>query len=249
MMANLKAVALSLWRNPRYGWAVKLFGAIGVAIIGNAVWEFAAKPLGLAVFRTVLSSTSAWVSDYRNDFYVRAARGFHESSDLVVLPLLGFALIISGVAYWASTYGSLRRNQKQVGELRERVSRLRNNSRPVTEAISTEAELADIDRELTRAEKQLVVGQRMKFWVLAGILWWVFSIGSDIVKTYYANTLVTYFEQLHRISLPYISVEEEKSLLSSFARINSRDRFIKVIRNAEGYARRSGETIPTVDPW
>ncbi len=248
-MQSLKQFVLSLWRSPRYGAAVKVFGAIGLAVIGNAVWEFAAKPLGLASFRAVLSSTSVWISDYRNDFYVRAARGFHESSDLIVLPLLGLALMVGAFSYWAWTSGTLQRSQKQLLKLRKRVSRLRRNSAPETEPLSFEDEVAEIETDLIRAEKQLLFGQRMKFWVLAAVLWWVFSIGSDIVKTYYSNVLVTYFEQLHRVALPYISGEEEKGLVSSFARVDSRDKFIGVIRIAEAYARRSGEKIPTIDPW
>jgi hypothetical protein len=70
-----------------------------------------------------------------------------------------------------------------------------------------------------------------------------------LIRAYYVNSAITYFDQAYKIALPALSQEERDRINSNFAGIQSREDYVQILKYLEGKAQSLSKSIPEAWIW
>jgi hypothetical protein len=221
------------------GWkriAVYIAGTVVLGALGSGLWEIALKPGGRWVGRALLTVATLGSGYLKDQVYIEAAKGYHESSanqsfSLINLILfwLCSAVIVFGFQLANKTVREVKRLCVEEG----------------AEAGSTEKLDALID-DIFRKIKQV----RVMLWTLVFVC--LLLIGDETahqLEAAAADDAYTYFSQSLTICRPFIDPHQAQMLESRFTSIRGRADYVSVADELKRIASANGLRLPPFNPW
>ena len=218
-----------------------ILAVIALGVIGSGLWEVVFKPIFSKLRDFFLNVTSLGIQSLKDETYQMIAQGFHEYSSLetiLTITYLFFVFVFFGSLYILFSAHKLRRESL--------------NS---TEKSNDENSATDHRSNGQRAI-ELGLSTRIKNWFvyLAYLMLFfnLFLIGNVAFGSFqikYVNCAITHYQQLLNICDPYISANDKKHIVSTFAQINNKDDYVSVIEKLKKIAKEKIQSIPKFEAW
>ena len=220
-------------------------GAILLAIVGNALWEFLVRPSLLASQDFLLNLSTLGIQAFKDSMYVDIAKGRYDRASV---ELLGqYMALVGGCAFFAISmlFMTTKRLRGQLNKLKEKVQSM-DHADSVEKIVTKEgllASMADDEKKLRKLDRlayflAFVVGTMVLANLTAGL------------RIKYMNAAVTNFEQTLSITKPYLTVPRKEELLrSTFSQIRNKDGYVQLIEELRGIAEKNGQHVPEFKIW
>jgi hypothetical protein len=238
--------AHSLMKMTRSKKTLAVLGAILLAVVSNALWEYAAKPLILQLRDILLNIATLGIQSFKNDCYRLIAQGFTESPSVKLLFEFNSLYIVAFT--WVAAYFVVKAREanlrtRRVDELRHRLS-----EQPVDQELPQEIEPSVDERRKELAN--LMIKLRALVWLFVVLA--VFAVswrGLNIVKESYVNKAVSHYKQMYLMCRPYVDEKEAQIIESKFSQIASKQDYSLVLSRLYEIGEKNGIRHQTFSAW
>lgn len=217
----------------------KILGGAALAVvlgaIGSGVWENVFSPATTWLGRTMLTLITLGVKSASDGIYQEVAQGYSERYSVLTYAFINTIVMMIPAATLAYDYGKRRGSaSKQMRQLRS----LEGSG----DTVGLEQARTDLLNRLSAMERLI----RLLLWVAVGL---GVVLGAQSMTMTYANKAITHFNQSLTIAAPFINATEERVIRSDFARVSSREDYVRVINGLEARVKERGVQLPEFTIW
>lgn len=220
-------------------------GVVLLAIVGNAVWEFIARPTLLAGQDLLLNLSTLGVQRFKDSMYVQIAKGHYDRASLLLLgqfTAVYVACLLAG-PYWM--FRLTRRLRESHAKLKEEVRASLGQEYSGIENFNTQEFLAELESNdpMRRLNRLLYLGYFLFLALAVGNL-------TEASRTRYVESAVSNFEQTLSIAKPYLTEPKKEELMrSAFSQIRNKDGYVALLLELRGIAEKNGQHVPDFRIW
>ncbi|MCF8382939.1 MAG: hypothetical protein K9G39_04985 [Chlorobium sp.] len=225
---------------------IALIVAVALSIIGNAVWEYAAKPLLLLSRDLFLDIATLGTQSFKDACYQSIAQGFSESASFSLLFELNVLYITACLLIALHFFLQLRSLTIRVTELDEMRKNLSKVEKCNPVSIAEKPTIDEQQRELFRS---LV---KLKVLVWSFVFLAVFAVSLKVmngVKYGYVHSAITHYRQILVTARPYLTENDFQLTESKFSRIRNKDDYASALRSLYEVCDKNGIKHSTFNPW
>ena len=216
-----------------------VLGLLLLGIIINALWEIGIKPLFPYLRDFFLNLTSLGIQSVKDKTYLSIAKGFHEYSSLGSYIILMILYVYAIVCFSVYVIVISRR-------LRERTMELSREIEGIEKEQKTLNDLEEMVESMKRRSKWLVRASYLML-VVTSLGLWIVLINSFRLE--YINSAITHYQQVLNICDPYLSDNNKKRVVSSFAQIRKKEHYVVIIKELEKIATEKGQYVSKFEAW
>lgn len=203
--------------------------------IGSGVWENVFSPATSWIGRAMLTLITLGVESARDGIYQEVAQGHSERFSVLTYTFITAVVLL--IPMGALSYDVGVRSAERSKRMRKFEQFEASGDRA-----GMEETLAEVRKSLGTARRQL----RLMLWL--GVALGIF-VAAKTMTLAYANTAITHFNQSLAIAGPFVSPVEERMIRSDFARISSRDDYVRLMKRIDNKVSEQGVRLPEFSIW
>jgi hypothetical protein len=212
------------------GW---LLGSIFVGALGSGVWQSILGPALHASTRWMLDLASLGFRSYKDAVYQQIATSNFSSVTVhtFLLVTVIYTILLAVVA----------------GSVSFLINVARHETQPVFRNLADQPPASEEEREKLEVTVRIVRWSLLAFAVFLCVI----VINEVIVhaKLAYISSADAHYDQVLRLSSPYLDAHERALVESEFAAVSKRDDYVRLLSKLEGLCKAHGQTVPKFDPW
>jgi hypothetical protein len=225
---------------------IAVVAAIALAILSNALWEYAAKPLLLLSRDIFLDIATLGTQSFKNACYQSIAQGFTESASFSLLSefnALYITACLLAALYSLQKSRELTTKQREIDEMRKELAELeKGNNLSKTTKPSIDERREELSHLLVKLK--VVVW----FFVVFAVFFASLKVLSG-VKYGYVHSAITHYKQVLVVTRPYLSEKEFQLTESKFSQISRKDDYASILRGLYAVCDKNGIKHSTFSPW
>jgi hypothetical protein len=220
----------------------KAAGVIFLGALGSGLWESLLKPGLVRISYGLLTLSSLGIESLRTGIYERIATGstaLASVQSMALLTVFGTCFLTS---LFSGMFGLMQWEQRDF-ELLERRVEMRNLGVEIQRRRETTIEDLEKGRRKIRNNRR----QLYAFGFLILLMIGMFLV--DVSRIAYETSAVQHYQQVLKITSPYLSDADRRDVESKFAQIRSRTDYIAIVDGLSDTAKAHGKRIPKFKVW